>query len=189
MEANSKFFLTEINGRYVDKIASETYNNMLKYMRIPFGLRNVSTTLQNAMNVILTSNEWQNASMFNKIIDIFLKTLEKKLLPIQKDLHLLRHAKVSIKLWNCASSSTKPCTIWDMWLHRESYNSYNDCSNDRRAKIPNVRLKIAATPWTVQCIQKLSSQFFWARQFAEQEPKIETPPGFELVNIDVQLEL
>lgn len=64
IDAYSGFWQTETDERDRGKAAFTSQHGRFKFVQMLFSLKNVSTTVQWAMDVILSSLKWQSASVY-----------------------------------------------------------------------------------------------------------------------------
>lgn len=74
LDANSGYWQIEMYEKNVDKTDSVTYNGLYRYTRMLFGLKNAPVTFQRAINVILTTVNWQYALVYIEDVIIFSST-------------------------------------------------------------------------------------------------------------------
>jgi Reverse transcriptase (RNA-dependent DNA polymerase) len=68
---------------------------------MPFGLRNAPSTIQRAMDVILSGVRWQKCLCYLDDIIVFSLSIESHVEDLDKVLSLLRDAGVSLRLDKC----------------------------------------------------------------------------------------
>lgn len=75
--ANSRYWQLEIEDENQDKTAFSFHQNLYRFLRIPFGLKNAPGTFEGTMDVILASIKWHFALVFLNDNVIFAKTPQK----------------------------------------------------------------------------------------------------------------
>lgn len=75
-----------------------SYHGLQKFLQIPLGLKNALSTLQRAMDIILSTVKLQIALFYMHDVFIILQSIEENLDHIQTTLGLLFRAGLSLKL-------------------------------------------------------------------------------------------
>lgn len=90
LDASPGYLQIAMDIKKVDKIAFVTYNELYKYINMPFGLKNAPETFQGAMSVVLSTVNWQYALVYIDYVSIFSKTPKEHPHHIEKVLKLLK---------------------------------------------------------------------------------------------------
>lgn len=101
LDANSEYWQIEINDANKDKTAITSYHSLCRFVRMPFGLCNAPGTFQRAMDVILSSTEWQFALVFLNDNVVFSETAQQHINHVLKVLSQLHNAGATLKLKMC----------------------------------------------------------------------------------------
>lgn len=100
-DTDTNYWHIEIDEKDVDKTAIVAHNELLKYSRMPFGLKNASATFQRAINVILTTVKWQFSIVYIDDNIIFSKPPDQHQKQLEEFMRLLQKTGVTIKLKKC----------------------------------------------------------------------------------------
>lgn len=79
-----------------EKDAFASHRGLFQSIRMPFGLKNALGTIQYAMDIILSTVQWQFALVYLELIMIFSKSLEADIKLMRQVLMLPRVAAVTI---------------------------------------------------------------------------------------------
>lgn len=92
-------------------MTTKSPDGMYIFLEMPFGLKDVPSTFQHEMNIILSVFNWKFVLEYLDDIVIISRFLEEHLNHLQIVLRLLSIARISLKLKN-NSSSTTALIIW-----------------------------------------------------------------------------
>lgn len=100
--------MTKRDGKKdIEKTAFVTHHGLLKYSRMPLGIKNVTKTFQRGMHVILALVKWHYAIVYINDIIVFSKSPKQHLQHIVEVLLLFCDVCTTIKLKNCFFLSKK----------------------------------------------------------------------------------
>lgn len=97
LDDKSGYLQVEIDERGRERTVSTSYHEQYQSVCMLFGLKNLPTTLQRAMDVIMLSVNWQSALVYLADIVVFSKSFKQNLDNLRKVLTLLENNGVIFK--------------------------------------------------------------------------------------------
>lgn len=101
LDAKGGYWKVETDDTHNDKTAFTSRYNLLRHVRLPFGLRNASTTFQRTMYVLQSSITWRIALVYITILVLFSNTPQQRIDHVSNFLFLLHTAGATLQLKKC----------------------------------------------------------------------------------------
>lgn len=117
MDIVSAFWQVPMHPKHIQYTAFMSPNGKFEWVRMPFGLKNASTTFQRFMNDALAGND--NAEGYVDDSFVFSETFDQHLLDLRDVLMRFRKANVKIKLPKCIFAALKIKCLGNIVSHGE----------------------------------------------------------------------
>jgi Reverse transcriptase (RNA-dependent DNA polymerase) len=102
LDANSGYWQINVAPEDREKTAFTSHRGLLKFLRMPFGLKTAPATFQRSIDVILSTVRFQCALTYLDAIVVYSPTFQQHLEDLTAVLYLLRDAGVTLKIKKCA---------------------------------------------------------------------------------------
>lgn len=89
IDANSGYCEVEIDEADRDRTTFTSHHGLYRFIRMPFGLKNVQGTFQRAIDVIMSTEKFQYALIYLDDIVVFSKSVEENMTQLRKVLLIL----------------------------------------------------------------------------------------------------
>jgi hypothetical protein len=114
LDARAGFWQVPMHQADQEKTAFTSHKGLYEFLKMPFGLRNASSTFQRNIDIILSRVKWKTCLVYLDYIIVFSSSFECHLRDVGEILEILRQANVQLKPSKC-----NPCQEGIVFLGHE----------------------------------------------------------------------